>query len=482
MPNNRLPWPDRWQARRLCVILAAAIAYASTVVGPAGLNFVPREPMEALQALLDIGFVPHGSDQRADWIGNLLMLIPFGFLAAGAVWPRHDSLLRGPAFIFAAGICLATILTIKYLQLFFPPRTVTLNYVTAQAVGGLLGCLCFVFWRGRVIGAARRQDAVAGLVIALQLYLAALALFVLMPLDIALNWPDLQGQIARLPATVTLVAGEGRPLPVRIAVFVASVLAFAPVGVLLTFVSAGAVRVRRGLPAVTAFGLLITSGLFAISTLVISAAPAIGSIFWRTCGVVLGAVAIRWLVRRDMDRLRLRLTACVPWLGVPYLLALMLVTGVLSTRWQTPAAALSHAYKLGFLPLFDYYIVSKADAAKNIVAHTLLYMPVGIALWLRHPDARVGGRAFLVGSGLSLLIELGRYLRPGLEGDVNAVVLAGCAAAATTRLMPLVWSLLATLAAQSNVAPSRHAWRTTADKLVAMPKSAQEAVGDIEHF
>jgi hypothetical protein len=105
---------------------------------------------------------------------------------------------------------------------------------------------------------------------------------------------------------------------------------------------------------------------------------------------------------------------------------------------------------LGFLPLFDYYIVTKAEAAKNIVGHLALYMPVGAMLWLRYGN---GGeaRAFVTAATLSFLVELGRYFRPGLQGDVNAVLVAGLAALLAVRLMPPVWSMMRAMQRQSGV-------------------------------
>ena len=97
------------------------------------MNFVYSDPVAAFHRFLATRFVEHGSDQRADWIGNLLMLVPFGFLAAGAIWPRRPA-FRLPAVIAAMLICSSVILAIKYLQLFFPPRTVTLNYIVAQGL------------------------------------------------------------------------------------------------------------------------------------------------------------------------------------------------------------------------------------------------------------------------------------------------------------------------------------------------------------
>jgi glycopeptide antibiotics resistance protein len=229
-------------------------------------------------------------------------------------------------------------------------------------------------------------------------------------------------------------------------VIAASAAAFIPVGMLLTFVRAGIYRVRRGLLAVTAIGLTITTGIFALSALVMGAYPVLASILYRTLGITTGAAMLRWLARQDPERLRVRLRGWVPWMIPPYLLALLVVNRLLSPHWLSPDDVIDHTYRLGLIPLFDYYIVSKAAAAKNIVGHVLLYMPVGAGLWLRDGGRR-GGRAFLLAALLSFGVELARYFRPGLEGDINAVAVAGLSAMLAMRLMPAVWSMLAKLSA-----------------------------------
>ena len=88
-PGNRHFW---W----LCLGYGVFMLYSSTIVGPLGFHFVSLDPIQALHRFLTIRFVANGSDQRADWVGNLLMLVPFGFLTTATVWPRRPA-LRLPA-------------------------------------------------------------------------------------------------------------------------------------------------------------------------------------------------------------------------------------------------------------------------------------------------------------------------------------------------------------------------------------------------
>ena len=253
--------------------------------------------------------------------------------------------------------------------------------------------------------------------------------------------------------------------------------AFVPVGMLAVLVRTGVYRVRRGLFAVTVRGLAISAGIFVVSTLVMGAAPVMGAILYRTAGIVAGAAILRWLTRQDATRLRGISRGLVPWMVPPYLLALLLANRLLSLHWLSLAGAVDQAYPLGLLPLFDYYIVSKADAAKNIVAHAVMYVPVGVGLWFRDSERRAARRAFGLAALLSFAVELGRYFRPGLEGDINAVVLAGLSAWGAVRLMPIVWSMLVTLVRQSAPAPVR-VW----DKRGDAGGVAGKPAGEVEYF
>src|ERR1700728_3515850 len=78
--------PKRSGPRRYAVWLllyALIVIYSSLVLGPLGFHFVPRDPASAWHAFLATRFFDTGSDQRPDWIANLLMMVPFGLLATG---------------------------------------------------------------------------------------------------------------------------------------------------------------------------------------------------------------------------------------------------------------------------------------------------------------------------------------------------------------------------------------------------------------
>ncbi len=433
---------------RWLLAYALFVAYSSTVIGPSGLNFVAQDPASAWREFSGRAFtwVDLGSDQRADWMGNLIMLLPLGFLLAGSLWPRRDR-TSSPLAAWRAGAAavvlgVAYVLALKYAQIYFPPRTVMLNYVVAQSIGAFIGIIVFavantvkrkLFWRGP---AQPRETLRLGLIV----YAIALCLFFLMPLDFALNRADLRAQLDKLPSIVSGVPGAERSLAVQASLLVASAVATMPLGMLLVLGPRG--RNRSPWNAL-ARGSAWMAGLLLLSTLVIGGSPTLVSLGIRIVGVGLGAVALRWLLGQDLELLLFRLRHLSAWVWLPYLLLLLAVNGLLSLDWRTPAEAARASDPLGLLPLYDYYIVSKGTAARNIVAHAVMYAPIGVLAWLNGTSRTIAATGAAV---LATAVEAGRYLRPGLEGDINAVAVAALAAYAAARAMPVVWSMFRRIA------------------------------------
>lgn len=426
------------------ILFALVVAYGSTALTIQGFNFVPADPARMVQEFARRmgGWVSHGSDQQADWMGNLTMMVPMGFLLAGSFAPRARR-FGAAAALGAFVVCLALILAVKYAQLFFPPRTVTLNYVVAQAAGALVGIVLFPAWQAQLAWLRARQDSgLDGLALLLRLYMLALFIFMLMPLDFAFQPQDLAAQIRRLPEVATSFPGQGRGRLLQALLVAASIAALVPVGMLATLRRFDRHVVERPVGLATLVGFAWILPVFLASLLVMGAAPSLATLACRAMGIVLGAWLIHWLARQDMVRIRWRLAQLVPWAVVPYLALLVAANGLLSTDWLGPDEAWAAARPKGLMPLYNYYIVSKAEAARNIVAHAVMYAPIGAMVWLaRGGPVTAGVLAALV----AFCVETARYFRPELQGEVNTVVVAAVAAWLTAALMPSLWWMLASI-------------------------------------
>jgi hypothetical protein len=166
------------------------------------------------------------------------------------------------------------------------------------------------------------------------------------------------------------------------------------------------------------------------------------------------------------------------------------VNGLLSFEWITPTQAANDFYDLGLIPLFDYYIVSKSQAAQNIVAHAIMYAPIGVMIWLRAKHEGGRGVAFVMGCLLSMAVEIGRFLRPGLVPDINAVPLAGVAAWAAAAGAPFVWRMIGAVAigpavplplSRRKTSAGGPDWRDRANAPRARPIQ-NEVIGDVEEY
>jgi hypothetical protein len=438
----------------LAFLYASLIVYGSTIIGVVGPHYVPIDQSEALRRFLHMSYVAHGSDQRADWMGNLVLLAPFGFLLTGCfsparpAWERSgsDRSLSRAAAMGAIVLCLIFILAVKYAQLFFPPRTVTINYVVAQALGSAIGIALFGVMRSPLAGFGHKLSRLESLRIVLRVYTGIIIVFMLMPLDFALSLEDIAIQFDKLPDTFTGFSGEGRPLVVRLALVLGSIAAAAPLGALLTLRNHGRVHVGRSISAAAWAGFFLMFAVYAASTMVLSGSASLPAVFVRTIGIALGAWFMHWMTRQDPDHIHRELGDLVPWAVPFYLVAVFAVNGLLSFDWIGPATAARNLHELDLLPLFNYYIVTKAQAAKNIAGHVALYAPIGVMAWFRAREGGGRARAFVLAAILSAVVEAGRFLRPGLLPDVNAIPLAGFAAWGAAAFMPLLWDMVSAAA------------------------------------
>jgi VanZ family protein len=111
-------------------VYLAFVAYLAFVVYGSLLPFELRDLSfpQALQAFADIRFLDLDVASRADWIANIVLYIPLAFL--GCTWAAGTRRLK-VARSFAIGLvfvfCVSIAVTIEFTQLFFAPRTVSLN-------------------------------------------------------------------------------------------------------------------------------------------------------------------------------------------------------------------------------------------------------------------------------------------------------------------------------------------------------------------
>lgn len=437
-PHSRVNRFGPRQCAMWLLLYAALVIYSSVVIGPLGFHFVPQDPAAVWDKFLATPFFDNGSDQRPDWIANLLLMVPFGVLAAGTFGGGQNLNARVAGGAFALLVGFGFVLAVKYAQLFFPPRTVSLNYIIAQVIGVTTGVALFHPMRSMARRIAATTNEAMRLRLLLDVAIVAFIAFALFPYDIALSAQDFVHRFAALPTALLSLPGAGRPFGLKIALTIATVASAMPLGMRLTLQAE-----RPNLAQLAATGAALLLVLFGATLFVLSAKVSIVTFALRLLGVVMGAVLLRWLSTQDIPDLRYRLGHTLPLLAPVYVVLLVYANGLLTRGWLTPEQALANLDPRGLLPLWHDYIVSKAHALQSNVVHVVMYAPIGVMVWLRHGGSRrsalsAGTFAFL----LSLFMEVGRWMKPGLQPDFNDVVLGAIAAAVANRAMPVLWPTL----------------------------------------
>jgi VanZ family protein len=421
------------------LVYAFAIIYCSVVVSPSGFNFVPMDISHAWDRFLKTSYFINGSDQRADWMANLMMLIPLGYLMTAVFDPRRGIVLRVGSSLLAMAVCVTFVLAVKFLQLFFPGRTVSLNYIMAQSFGSAIGIMAFWPLHSRLIAIRKTMDARTIITWLLTFYAFVYFIYVLLPLDFTLSAADLHDRLLVAMHDLRSWPGHGRSSAIRLLLVIANFLATIPLGVVL-----GLNARERPLVWYFAVSLIAMSAIVFLKIFVMGATPYLVAIGYTTAGMLLGVGLTKTIGPRGVRIARATLLRGVPVLVPLYVLAVLYVNGLLSLHWRTMAQALDAISDTrGLIPFWNWYIVTKAHAAESQSAHAIMFLPIGVMLSLRRranpDDAMLAATLAFV---FALLVEFGRWFRPGFYPDFYESLTAALAAWLAVKLMRLVWSAL----------------------------------------
>jgi len=373
-----------------------------------------------------------GIESRADWIANGILYIPLGFLAANFLTEKQSGDGRLSRLALSVIFCCCLALAIEFAQIFFPPRTVSLNDIVAESLGSIVGIVLAAYGTAwfRSLLSANWIDHTRFLNLILQLYLFAFVALALFPYDFVLsvhelaikaasdNWSWWQAETAEHRGVMWSL--------LRPAIEVATTL---PIGILVARRSTAklgdsASALRFGF----ILGLLIeTAQFFTYSGLSQGL-----SLITRALGCWLGAV----LWRRRAGYGEGRVAAIIRRLTLPlmpvYLIAVLALNGWFSRQWQDLDGAIAAFPEVHFLPFYYHYFTTEAHALSSLISVAALYAPIGIAVWAFGRSPRLAAfLAFLLGLG----VETSRLFLVGAHPDPTNILIAGAAAWFATALV-----------------------------------------------
>ena len=408
------------------------VIYGSLV--PLAFNNLPVET--AVSQFKAIRYLNLGAGSRADWIANIVLYIPLAFGLSATFGGIRHPLARALIAIIILVFCLALAVAVEFTQLFFPPRTVSINDLIAEALGSVIGILVWQFFGGYFSGLYRHLlrgsllSAKAAIVFYLLIYVA-LSLF---PFDFVTSLAELNEKLANGNDAVILPFNVCSAEPMRCGVkLLAEIGVMMPLGLLFCFLP----YLQHPITVAVLVGFFLSVGLEVAQVFLLSGSGHGISIVTRMIGMGAGASLFVWVKQHNVDD-RIRFLRCAMWLAIPpYLYFVPAINGWFAVGWLTPKQALENLANTRFLPLYYFYYTSEGVALVSLLSNIGLYFPVGLLCWAAffsgHPDhKRPAPHWFYVGllaALFALVVEVGKLFLADKHADPSDVWLAFIAAA-----------------------------------------------------
>ena len=437
MHLNRAP-PGNGSGGRGSLAFAAACYLLFVVYGSlVPVDFHPRPLDAAWREFLGTRYLELGVGSRADWVANILLYMPLAYLLcavfAGGARSAFGRLV-GVAAAFV--VCAAVALGVEFTQLFFPPRTVSLNDILAEFIGTGLGIGVWLVWGGALqrFAAEMERGGLPAIRTAAIVYMLAYLALSLFPYDFLVSAQEYSEKFAK-GGYGFLVASEtcGR-LSACAGKLLAEIVAVVPLGVLLGMLLG---RNARNPYVIAALSGLALGFVIEIAQLFIASGISDGvSLLTRAAGFALGVALYRHVRLQSLAVLRpyigLALLAAIP----AYLVALMWANAWFSGGWVRIDQASAKLQEVRWLPFYYHYYTTETHALRSLLAVVAMYLPVGIGYWLwtlRPGRVRAGGSALipaLIAAPLAFVMEMGKLFVSGKQPDPTDVLIAMVAAGA----------------------------------------------------
>lgn len=400
---------------RLALVYAVLMAYGSFV--PFHFQPVSYDAFERqLGQMQDLWVI----DSRIDFTANVLLGVPLAFLLLGA-WSVDRGAVRALAgLLLVLPVCLAWSGLVEVGQIFFPPRTPSLNDIAAQQLGALGGGLLWLMVGQRLchwyreFRHCRASQGLAGRW--LWVYLFILVAVWVMPFDLAVRpqelWEKWKAGGIQLVPRLTLGA---EPFA-RVQSLFGAVAYFVPLGFLWTLA-----RPRRsGALGALAFGLVLAFCLEGAQLFVASRTSSTLDALLGGLGTLLGYIAALafqrhtcdaaacW--RRPEEELRgVGVIATFVWLGV------LVVDRWYPFQFQGDLmVARERLSQISWIPLADYVAQPWAHALDELVHRIMVFAVLGAVAALAWPETIRGANGLVLMSVFitAVLLEAGRLWLP----------------------------------------------------------------------
>ncbi len=407
-------------------------AWASLIVYGSLMPFEirPHTLAEAINKFQHIPYLDLGVVSRADWIANILIYIPLSYL--GMIWlSQLHWLPRVIALLISATLGIALATGVEFTQIFFAPRTVSINDLIAESIGTLLGLAIWSAGHSRLatLASAILRPGHSALTAGLTLYALAYLGLALFPYDFVLSaselqWKLLQGNYGWGFNSCGSIIRCGSQL-------LAEIIAALPLGLLLVrMLKPEQLQRTRVFFIAAAIGLSIEAGQFLVASGVSTFSASLAKIIGICLGIWLRQLPSPQLAQHHANKIRpVLLLALIPYLGLAALL-----NSWASASWGDMEILRNNLDSQRYLPLYYHYFTTETEAVASLIAQAAVYFPVGVGFWLWHASGATPLRRppvfglMLATIAIALGIETGKFFLANSHPDFTNVLIALSAA------------------------------------------------------
>ena len=364
----------------LPVLTLLGIAYASFIP----FEIRPRTLEQAWHIFRHMPYLDLGIESRADWVANLLLYIPFGVLLYAWLDSRRSPLqVKALLGLAVLGFGTALAIGIEFGQIFFAPRTVSLNDLLAESIGLALGIACWVIFKQVLLPrlSALNSKGEEALKSGLILYILVFAMVSLFPFDFLISFSELswkwKSESGRLHTLMPGCSPSLRCLVMKAGEMAAAV----PLGILFVLIWGRSLRFR--IVAAALFGLCTALVVEGLQFFLASGETRLFSVLTKSLGVMLGA----WIGFAGFNFTMERVTTpqaqrILKGLLVAYGVVLLKLNGWLDGEWLSRAQGLKGVSWEMFIPFYYHYFSSELTAMMSLIANAGLYAPFGAFVFL----------------------------------------------------------------------------------------------------
>ena len=408
------------------LIYLAFVIYGSLV--PLDFHYLPID--QAWLIFHNIPYLKLGVASRADWIANIVLYIPLAFW--GCAWATGYKSNRLPGLtVFGIFLfCITVAIAVEFTQIFFAPRTVSLNDLIAETLGTIGGVTLWVLGHRRItkLWKAFREGGRESVLAALTLLSVAYVVLSLFPYDFVISPSELSSALSS-GRHGWLLAGNCSADWIRCSARqIGELIAITPLGILIGL-AFPKIRYQR----IFLIGIALGFALEILQLLLVSGTSQGISIILRGVGLLSGTVIGHSLNMHRLVPVARIIWRITPFVALPYLLFVTAVNGLFSRPWLGLADGLSRFNNVRIMPFYYHYFSSEAAAMASLFAQAVMYAPIGIVLWAGYfVKSQQAAPKFLLAAlvtiGLSLPIEVGKLMVPSKHPDFTNILIGATSA------------------------------------------------------